>query len=386
MNIQINQFLFFILYSFGALTSILFIIFLDNIIYCLLFLILFFINISGILFLLEVEYLAIMVILIYVSAVSIFFLFIIMTIDLSYIKKKGSKKEDKEEKKWLFLGLSSLSLFIFNWDKVFKIIFGSFNFGMNEFYFGDRLMEKEKVHVLVSFPKPCDIERIQILPYKQCLIPTDMFGNDIFKNGFLNMGVEHFDLIVIVDSFFDYWSDLFTIFYIEAGNESPAPKFLRRLFWSLEDIYSEQLEIINSKEMLEEFKKYIVLNKKSLLENSQYHAFMDRELVEYFVYPKELAWGKNLVYNFCKPLKDNVLPLQNFFITTEKYSFNKSYDSLMDMHNIDDVYYPFYNECYLYLIFLGLILLLSLIGIVLLTTQSKKKRKEKYYNFFYCFS
>ena len=87
----INSFFYF--FSFVLLVSSLMIIFSQNSIYSVLFLVLSFVSSSSVLFLLECEYISLIFILIYVGAIAVLFLFVVMMLDIKtiYLAKDSLK-------------------------------------------------------------------------------------------------------------------------------------------------------------------------------------------------------------------------------------------------------------------------------------------------------
>ena len=87
----INSFFYF--FSFVLLISSLMIIFSQNSIYSVLFLVLSFVSSSSILFLLECEYISLIFILVYVGAIAVLFLFVVMMLDIKtiYLAKDSLK-------------------------------------------------------------------------------------------------------------------------------------------------------------------------------------------------------------------------------------------------------------------------------------------------------
>ena len=79
----INSFFYF--FSCVLLVSSLMIIFSQNSIYSVLFLVLSFVSSSSVLFLLECEYISLIFILIYVGAIAVLFLFVVMMLDIKTI-------------------------------------------------------------------------------------------------------------------------------------------------------------------------------------------------------------------------------------------------------------------------------------------------------------
>ena len=77
--------LFFYFFSCILLTSSLMVIFSQNSIYSVLFLVLSFVSSSSILFLLECEYISLIFIIIYVGAIAVLFLFVVMMLDLKTV-------------------------------------------------------------------------------------------------------------------------------------------------------------------------------------------------------------------------------------------------------------------------------------------------------------
>jgi len=78
---------FFLFFSLLALISLILIVYSNREIYSILFLIVFFLNISCMLLVLKIEFISSLIILIYISAITIFFLFIIMTTNLKINNK-----------------------------------------------------------------------------------------------------------------------------------------------------------------------------------------------------------------------------------------------------------------------------------------------------------
>jgi NADH-quinone oxidoreductase subunit J len=83
-----NHEMFFFFFSSIVLASAIFVIYSQNTVYSVFFLILVFVNSSGLLLLSEIEFLAFMLIIIYVGAITILFLFVIMMLDIP-IQSKG---------------------------------------------------------------------------------------------------------------------------------------------------------------------------------------------------------------------------------------------------------------------------------------------------------
>jgi len=77
--------LFFYIFSFVLIISSLMIIFSQNSIYSVLFLVLSFVSSSSILFLLECEYISLIFIIIYVGAIAVLFLFVVMMLDIKTV-------------------------------------------------------------------------------------------------------------------------------------------------------------------------------------------------------------------------------------------------------------------------------------------------------------
>lgn len=86
MFIEVQDNIFFLIFSILTIISVFLIIYCEKVVYSVIFLIFFFINISALLLLLKVEFLSIIIVLVYISAITIFFLFIVMTTN---IKTKG---------------------------------------------------------------------------------------------------------------------------------------------------------------------------------------------------------------------------------------------------------------------------------------------------------
>ena len=76
----------FYLFSFVAVLSSLMVISSKNPVHCVLFLILSFVNASGLFVLLGAEFLAMILIVVYVGAVAVLFLFVVMMLDINFIK------------------------------------------------------------------------------------------------------------------------------------------------------------------------------------------------------------------------------------------------------------------------------------------------------------
>jgi NADH-quinone oxidoreductase subunit J len=97
---------FFFFFSSIVLASSIFVIYSQNTVYSVFFLILVFVNSSGLLLLSEIEFLAFMLIIIYVGAITILFLFVIMMLDIPVQKKK-------EFSNFGYIPILSLITFIF---------------------------------------------------------------------------------------------------------------------------------------------------------------------------------------------------------------------------------------------------------------------------------
>ena len=147
---MIINFLFYI-FSIILLLSSLFVIFTQNPIYSVLFLVLSFVSSSCLLFLLECEFLALMFIVIYVGAIAVLFLFVVMMLD---IKTSNSVKQTL---KYFPFGVFLGGIFLF---EIFTLIFNTFqtnpynnselfNFYINWFEKVDKFTEIEAVGQII---------------------------------------------------------------------------------------------------------------------------------------------------------------------------------------------------------------------------------------------
>lgn len=98
---------FFFFFSSIVLASSIFVIYSQNTVYSVFFLILVFVNSSGLLLLSEIEFLAFMLIIIYVGAITILFLFVIMMLDIPI------KKTNKGISNFGYIPILSFITFIF---------------------------------------------------------------------------------------------------------------------------------------------------------------------------------------------------------------------------------------------------------------------------------
>lgn len=116
---QVQENIFFLIFSILAIISAFLIIYCRKVVYSIIFLIFFFVNISCLLLLLKVEFIAILIVLVYISAIAIFFLFIVMTTD---IKTKGPNIKINKNKTFFGFLLCSFGFF----SKFYNNFFESF--------------------------------------------------------------------------------------------------------------------------------------------------------------------------------------------------------------------------------------------------------------------
>ena len=121
----------FFFFSLLAIISLILIVYNSKEVYSILFLILFFMNISCLLLILKVEFISALIILIYISAITIFFLFIVMTTNLKIDNKTTIKLNIIN-----FLSLISIILIILiiNFDFIFNLFSQNLNYRISTLY------------------------------------------------------------------------------------------------------------------------------------------------------------------------------------------------------------------------------------------------------------